>query len=251
MNSPHDAQVPREIDPVTGLPIGPAVGRPEPAPFPEPRILDGRYCRLEPIAPGHRDDLFAASTGPDAARRFLYLFDSPPASIADIERWITAAMASTHAVVFAVIDKASERCEGRQQLMNIVPAHRSIEIGNIYWGPRVARTRVASEAQFLLARHVFDDLGYRRYEWKCDALNAASRRAAERFGFTFEGHFRRAVINKGRTRDTTWYSIIEEEWPALRRAYLDWLDPDNFDSQGRQRVQLGKLTAAALASIRR
>jgi RimJ/RimL family protein N-acetyltransferase len=134
--------------------------------------------------------------------------------------------------------------------MGIVPEHRSIEIGNIYWGPKIARTRVATEANFLFASYIFDKLGYRRYEWKCDALNAPSRRAAERFGFTFEGHFRRAVINKGRTRDTTWYSIIDEEWPALRAAYLQWLDPGNFDAQGNQRVRLGDLTAVALTRQR-
>jgi RimJ/RimL family protein N-acetyltransferase len=246
MNNLHDAQVPQEVDPATGLAIGPLIDLPEPAPRPERCVLDGRYCRLEPVAASHRGDLFIASTPPDAARRFRYLFDPIPTSIADIDGWIASAAASSKALAFAVIDKTSGRCEGRQSLMGIVPEHRSIEIGNIYWGPRIARTRVATEATFLFARYVFDELGYRRYEWKCDALNAASRRAAERFGFTFEGHFRRAVINKGRTRDTTWYSIIDEEWPALRAAYLRWLDPGNFDALGNQRVRLGELTAAAL-----
>jgi RimJ/RimL family protein N-acetyltransferase len=245
MNNLLDAQVPRETDPETGLPIGPLLQHPEPAPCPERRALEGRYCRLEPISASHRDDLFAASTPPDAAHRFRYLFDAVPTSLEDIDRWIAAAVGSSATVVFAVIDKASGRCEGRQSLMNIVPEHRSIEIGNIYWGPRIAGTRVATEANYLLASYIFD-LGYRRYEWKCDALNAPSRRAAVRFGFTFEGHFRRAVINKGRTRDTAWYSIIDEEWPALKAAYLQWLDPANFDREGRQRVRLSELSAAAL-----
>ncbi len=247
MNNLHDAQVPREIDADTGLPIGPLLQHASLAPRPERRVLEGSYCRLEPIAPSHRDDLFAASTPPDAARRFRYLFDTVPTSLEDIDRWIAAAAGSSTTVVLAVIDKATGRCEGRQSLMNIVPEHRSIEIGSIYWGPRIAGTRVATEANFLLASYVFDDLGYRRYEWKCDALNAPSRRAAARFGFTFEGHFRRAIINKGRTRDTAWYSIIDEEWPALKAAYLKWLDPANFDGEGRQRVRLSELTAAALA----
>ena len=246
MNSAHENQVPEEIDPATGLPVGPLVERSDPAPRPQRCVLDGRYCRLEPIdAERHRDALFAASTPPDAAQRFRYLFDVMPTCLADIDGWIASAATSSNALVFAVIDRETGRCEGRQSLMNIVPEHRSIEIGNIYWGPRIARTRVATEANFLFASYIFDQLGYRRYEWKCDALNGPSRKAAERFGFAYEGHFRRAVINKGRTRDTTWYSIIDEEWPELRKAYLRWLDPSNFDSLGVQRVRLSELTRAA------
>ena len=147
---------------------------------------------------------------------------------------------------FAVIDRATGRVEGRQTLMRISPAHRCIEIGNIYWGPRIAGTRVATEAMYLFAAYVLDTLGYRRYEWKCDALNAPSRRAAQRFGFTWEGHFRRAVIVRGRTRDTAWYAMIDEEWPALKAAYERWLAPKNFDGEGRQKTRLSELTAAAL-----
>src|SRR6185436_7978536 len=130
--------------------------------------------------------------------------------------------------------------------MRITPEHQSIEIGNIYWGPAIARTPVATEANYLFAAYAFDALGYRRYEWKCDALNAPSRRAAERFGFTYEGHFRRAAINKGRSRDTAWFAMIDSEWPALKDAYQRWLAPDNFDTEGRQRTHLGDLTAQAL-----
>lgn len=247
MKSLHDDQIPQEIDPESGLPIGPRVRNAGPAPRPERVVLDGRFCRLEPIdAKRHRQDLFEASTPPDAARRFRYLFEEPPRSIADIDAWLATAEASTDPLVFAVIDKRTGRCEGRQTLMRITPAHRCIETGSIYWGPAISRTPVTTEANFLFAKYVFDDLGYRRFEWKCDALNAPSRRAAERFGFTYEGHFRRAVINKGRSRDTTWFAMIDEEWPALKAAYEQWLAPENFDAQGQQKTALGTLTAAAL-----
>ncbi len=128
--------------------------------------------------------------------------------------------------------------------MRIAAANQCIEIGNIYWGPEIAGTRVASEANFLFAQYAFDELGFRRYEWKCNALNAPSRRAALRFGFRYEGHFRRAVIVKGRSRDTSWFSIISDEWPALKAVYQQWLAPENFDDQGNQKTRLSQLTAA-------
>jgi RimJ/RimL family protein N-acetyltransferase len=246
----HEQQIPRETDPVTGLPIGPRVRDPQPAPRPARITLSGEYCRLEPLDPQrHRDALYAASTPADAARRFRYLFEEPPASPREFDDWLARAAASQDPLVFAVIDLRTGRAEGRQTLMRIAPEHRAVEIGSIYWGPAIARTRVTTEANWLFARYVFQ-LGYRRYEWKCDALNAPSRRAALRFGFSFEGLFRRAVIVKGRSRDTAWYSIIEEEWPALDAAYQQWLRADNFDGQGRQRSSLGTLTSAALDTLR-
>ena len=251
MKSIHDDQIPREIDTETGLPIGPKMANPDPAKRPERIVLDGRYCRLEPIDPvRHREELFAACNVADARARFRYLFDPVPTSLADIDRWLAKAASSEDPLVFAVVSKASGKVEGRQTLMRITPEHQSIEIGNIYWGPGISRTAVATEANYLFAEYVFDQLGYRRYEWKCDALNAPSRRAAERFGFTYEGHFRRAAINKGRTRDTTWFAMIDEEWPALKAAYLQWLDPANFGPDGGQRARLSELTAAALRSQR-
>lgn len=243
----HDQQIPRETDSETGLPIGPRLADPGPAEPPQRVVLDGRFCRLEPIDPKrHADELFAASTPPDAARRFRYLFDPVVTNKADMDQWLAAAATSQDPLVFAVIDKRTGRCEGRQTLMRITPAHRTIEIGNIYWGPAISQSPVTTEANYLFAKYVFDDLGYRRYEWKCDALNAPSRRAAERFGFTYEGLFRRAVINKGRTRDTTWFAMIDEEWPALKAAYEAWLATDNFDSGGCQKTRLGDLTSNAL-----
>lgn len=230
---------------MTGLPVGPRLAKPAPARIPERVPLEGRYCRLEPLDPvRHGEQLFVASSVPDAAARFLYLFEDAPASRAEFDAWMVAKAASVDPLFFAVIDKRTGRTEGRQTLMRIDPPNQVIEIGNIYWGPAVAGTEVATEANFLFARYVFDTLGYRRYEWKCHALNAPSRRAALRFGFTYEGQFRRAVIIKGRSRDTAWYSIIADEWPARRAAYEAWLAPDNFDAQGRQRRPLGQIIAA-------
>ena len=238
MKGLHDDQVPQEIDPESGLPIGPLVD-PTPARRPERVVLDGRWCRLEPIDPvQHAADLYVASTPPDAAQRFRYLFDPVVRTRADMDQWLATAAVSEDPLVFAVIDKATGRCEGRQTLMRITPVHKTIEIGNIYWGPAMSRTRKSTEANYLFARYVFRDLGYRRFEWKCDVLNAPSRKAALRFGFTYEGHFRRAVINKGRTRDTAWFAMIDEEWPRIEAAYERWLDPSNFDAQGRQREPL-------------
>ena len=243
----HDDQIPSEIDPESGLPIGPLIGNAGPARLPERVVLEGRYCRLEPLDPvRHRNDLYAASTPPDAAVRFRYMPDPPPTSLDTFETWLSAAAASDDPLVFAVIDQRTGRAEGRQTLMRITPVHRCIELGNIYWGPAIARTPVATEASYLFACYVFETLGYRRYEWKCDALNAPSRRAALRFGFTYEGHFRRAVIIRRRSRDTAWFAMIDQEWPALRQAYERWLSPDNFDPEGGQKVRLGELTAAAL-----
>ena len=246
--SAHDDQIPREVDPGTGLPVGPRLADPGPARPPERVVLEGSYARLEPLDPvRHRDDLHAASTPPDADARFRYLFEPPPDSLETFDSWLAYAAGSPDPLYFAVIDRATGRVEGRQTLMRITPAHRCIEIGNIYWGPRIAGTRVATEAMHLFAAYVLETLGYRRFEWKCDALNAPSRRAALRFGFTWEGHFRRAVIVRGRTRDTAWYAMIDEEWPALKEAYERWLAPENFDAGGRQKTRLSDLTAAALA----
>lgn len=236
--------VPQETDINTGLPIGVPVARVAPAKAPQRTTHEGRFCRLEPLEPSqHGEALYAASSVADATARFRYLPDPAPSSKSEFYAWAERAAVSTDPLFFAVVDTRSGRVEGRQTLMRINATHQSIEIGNIYWGPAISQSAVTTEANYLFARHVFEDLGYRRYEWKCDALNAPSRRAALRFGFRYEGCFRRAVIVRGRTRDTTWYSVIEEEWPALKAAYEQWLAPGNFDSEGRQRVRLSELTS--------
>jgi RimJ/RimL family protein N-acetyltransferase len=202
-------------------------------------VLDGAFCRLERLdASVHGDALFEASSVNDAANRFRYLPQPAPSTRGEFDAWCVPAQESSDPLWYAVIDKRTGRAEGRQSLMRIDPTHRSIEIGGIYWGPSIAGTAVATEANFLFAQYAFDELGYRRYEWKCDALNAPSIRAALRFGFTYEGQFRRAVIVRGRSRDTAWFSMIEEEWPRIRAAYLAWLSPENFDAEGRQRTRL-------------
>jgi RimJ/RimL family protein N-acetyltransferase len=201
--------------------------------------MEGRHVLIEPLsAARHGDGLFEASSVADAGDRFRYLPDTPPESRAGFQPWLDQAEASADPLFFTVIDKLSGKIAGRQTLMRIEPAHGVIEIGNIYWGPRISRKPAATEAQFLFAKYAFDELGYRRYEWKCNNLNEPSKRAAERFGFKFEGVFRQHLIIKGENRDTAWYSIIDKEWPALRRAYEGWLDPANFDGDGRQRRRL-------------
>ena len=211
---------------------------PQPAKAPGRVVLEGRYMRLEPLAPHHAADLFAAANPPDALQRFAYLPSYPPQSAETVRAWIIGQQDLVDPILFAVIDKASGRAGGWQQLMRIVPEHGVIEIGYVYWGPDIARTRAATEALYLTARHVFDDLGYRRFEWKCNNRNEPSKAAAQRFGFTFEGIFRQHMIVKGENRDTAWFSMLDSEWPKLKAGYERWLDPSNFDAAA---VQIEKL----------
>ena len=215
-----------------------------PRPRPARAAIEGRYCRLEPLDPKrHGDHLFAASMAPGAEDRFRFLFESPQ-DRAGFDAWMQRAAAADDPLCYAVIDTTTGRAEGRQALMRITPEHGVIEIGGILWGPAIARTRVATEALFLHARYAFDTLGYRRFEWKCNDRNEPSRRAAHRFGFTFEGVFRQHMVTKGENRDTAWFSITDAEWPSLRAGYERWLAPENFDAQGRQKVRLGALLPA-------
>lgn len=211
---------------------------PKPAPPPQPVILEGRYCRLEPIGSAHSVDLFAAVCGENADARHQYLMGYPPRSQKDMDAWVEAASIHQGDIYSAVIDKDTGRCGGRQALMRIRPEHGSIEVGSILWGEGVARTRLATEALFLTARHIFDDLGYRRFEWKCNAENQPSRRAAIRFGFKFEGIFRQDMIVKNENRDTAWFSILDGEWPDLKAKYEAWLAPENFDAAATAKTKL-------------
>jgi RimJ/RimL family protein N-acetyltransferase len=211
----------------------------QPRPRPERKVIDGRYARLEPLsAAKHGDGLYEASSVADVGGRFAWLPDYPPETRADFQPWLDRVEASEDPLFFTVIDKASGKVAGRQTLMRIDAAYGVIEIGNIYWGPLISRKPAATEAQFLFMKYIFDDLGYRRYEWKCNNRNEPSKRAAERFGFKFEGIFRQHLVVKGENRDTAWYSIIDKEWPDLRRAYEAWLDPVNFDGDGQQKRRL-------------
>lgn len=215
---------------------------------PEREPMEGRYGRLEPLdAARHGDGLFEASSTPDKDSRFRWLYDHAPQDRADFQPWLDKAAASEDPLYFAVIDKASGRIAGRQSFMRIDTANGVIEIGNILWNGLVARKPAATEALYLFARHAFDDLGYRRFEWKCNAENEPSRSAALRFGFSFEGVFRQHLIVKGRNRDTAWFAMIDKEWPTIGRALEEWLDPENFDSEGQQKRRLGEIRAAVTA----
>jgi RimJ/RimL family protein N-acetyltransferase len=207
-------------------------------------VLEGRYARLEPLsAAAHGDGLFTASAVPDANAKFAWLYECLPTSREDFLAWVEQVERSTDPLFFAVIDKVSGQVAGRQSLMRIDPANGVIEIGNIYWGPLISRRPAATEAQFLFMNYVFEELGYRRYEWKCNNRNEPSKRAAIRFGFQPEGVFRQHLIVKGENRDTAWFSIIDKEWPALRIAYETWLDLSNFDGAGMQRRRLEECRA--------
>jgi RimJ/RimL family protein N-acetyltransferase len=209
-----------------------------PRPRPSRTVLEGRYARLEPIGRQHAAGLYAASSGARNAARFDYLAESPPARESDIHAWIEKVALPDDPLFFAVLDRASDRCEGRQALMRITPEHGVIELGSIYWGSAIARSRVATEAFYLHARYVFETLGYRRFEWKCNDRNAPSKRAATRFGFTFEGLFRQHMWIKGANRDTAWFSMVDREWPAIAAEFERWLAPRNFDAAGAQRKRL-------------
>ncbi|MEX4010134.1 GNAT family N-acetyltransferase [Neoaquamicrobium sediminum] len=215
---------------------------------PEREPMEGRYVRLEPLdAARHGDGLFEASSTPDKDSRFRWLYDHAPQDRADFQPWLDKAAASDDPLYFAVIDKASGRIAGRQSFMRIDTANGVIEIGNILWNGLVARKPASTEALYLFARHAFDDLGYRRFEWKCNAENEPSRSAALRFGFSFEGVFRQHLIVKGRNRDTAWFAMIDKKWPTIGRALEEWLDPENFDSEGQQKRRLGEIRAAVTA----
>jgi RimJ/RimL family protein N-acetyltransferase len=207
--------------------------------------MRGSRVLLRPIdAEGDAEALYAVSHQPDGDPAvWTYLPDGPYESVEHLLQTLSWAETSTDPLYFALVRLADERPLGWVSYLRITPEFGVIEIGHIWFAPELQRTTAASEAIYLLISHAFDDLGYRRVEWKCNALNAASRRAAERFGFMFEGVFRKHQIVKGRNRDTAWYAITDDEWPAIRAGFQTWLAPENFGSDGRQIRSLGELTA--------
>lgn len=228
------------------------LGRPVPGwtarPRPPRAAMRGRFCRLEPLsAERHADSLFDANALDREERMWTYLLRGPYGSRAEYRAYLEKCSASEDPLFFAIVDAGLERATGLGSYLRIEPAHGVIEVGHLAFSPLLQRTAAATEALYLMMRQVFE-LGYRRYEWKCDALNARSCRAAERLGFTFEGIFRQAVVYKGRNRDTAWYAMIDREWPAIDRAFQRWLDPSNFDAQGRQRTSLSALTQPILVA---
>ncbi len=231
-----------------GQPIGDAVLNWRPPAAPPREVIRGSRCDLEPLdIAAHGDALFDANERGDGSN-WTYLFAEPPASREAYLAYMRDTFSGDDPLCFSVIDKASGQAVGVATFMRITPAAGSIEVGHIHFSPALQRTPIATEAMYLMMRRVFD-LGYRRYEWKCDSLNAPSRAAAQRLGFSFEGVFRNALVYKGRNRDTAWYSITDTEWPAIRAAFEQWLAPDNFDPHGSQRVQLRWLTSKLLRAV--
>jgi RimJ/RimL family protein N-acetyltransferase/ribosomal protein S18 acetylase RimI-like enzyme len=209
--------------------------------------LEGRFCRLEPLDDArHGDSLWLAVDGHDDL--WDYLPYGPFPNSTDFRAFLTERATGDDPLIYVVVDRTSGRALGWLALMEIRPQNGVIEIGHVLFSPSLRRTRLATEAVALLAAYAFDDLGYRRLEWKCNALNASSQRAALRFGFAFEGIFRQHMIVKGQNRDTAWFSMLDSEWPARRAAFTQWLDADNFDAEGRQKASLAALNRDALSA---
>jgi RimJ/RimL family protein N-acetyltransferase len=227
-----------------GQPIGAELPGWQPPPRPGRVTLAGRFCRVEPLdVERHARQLHDANSLDPEGRMWTYLFSGPFAKFEEYQAWLAPRPASEDPLFFAFIDLGRGQAVGLGSYLRIEPGSGSIEVGHLQFSPLMQRTPIATEAMYLMMKYAFE-LGYRRYEWKCDALNAASRRAAERLGFTFEGIFRQAIVYKGRNRDTAWFSILDREWPALEAALRAWLDPANFDAQGRQRQRFEALRAA-------
>lgn len=221
-------------------PVGPVVEGWSERARPVRSTIAGTWGRLEPLdAKKHGHELWVAVEGHDSV--WTYLGYGPFAGEEAFLVWLQSREELTDPLAYAVVDVASGKALGVLTLMEIRPAHGVIEIGHVFFSPVLQKTRAATEAVFLAMRHVFDDLGYRRFEWKCDGLNAPSRAAAIRFGFTFEGLFRQHMVIKGRNRDTAWYSIVDGEWPKVKAGFAAWLAPGNFDADGRQKAALADL----------
>lgn len=230
--------------------FGQVVGKPLPQwqapPFPSHEVMTGRFCRLEPLSvETHANALFAANPPAGSASMWTYLPYGPFPTLENYRQWLGTMAAGRDPQFYAVIDLADGAPIGVTSYLRIDPANGVIEVGHLAYSPRLQRSALATEAMFLMMQRAFA-LGYRRYEWKCNAHNAPSRAAAVRLGFSYEGLFRQAAVVKGHNRDTAWYAIIDEEWPALSRAFQTWLAPENFDPEGRQRRRLSVLTSHGL-----
>jgi len=225
---------------LSGLPVRPAL-------WPETQGLTGQSVRIERLQPEiHGDALWETTGGLHNAALWEYMGDGPFAARGEMDTALTLASEKRDPIYFAIVDQETGQAVGRCSYLNIRPEHGVIEVGNLVFSAALQRTRGATEALYLMARNAFDHLGYRRYEWKCNALNVKSRQAALRTGFVFEGIFRQHMIVKGRNRDTAWFSILDQEWPQVRAATENWLAAENFDDNGRQRQRLSyfmRLTA--------
>jgi RimJ/RimL family protein N-acetyltransferase len=230
--------VSENIHPQTGQPIGTPVDT-APAKRPGPVTLHGRYGHLEKLAAHHAASLWTAFAGHDAVWTYIST-DGPFANATEFAGFIAKRAAADDPYAYSIID-SSGHAVGYLTLMEIRPAMRVIEVGHVLYSPALQHTTLGTEAQYLLARYAFETLGYRRYEWKCNALNAASRRAALRYGFIYEGTFRQHVIAKGRNRDNAWFSMLDNEWPGRKSNFERWLAPENFAADGKQKLSLGAM----------
>jgi RimJ/RimL family protein N-acetyltransferase len=229
-----------------GQPIGFLLPYWSPRPRPPRTAMVGQYCIVEPIDPArHAADLYTTYQLDEEGRNWTYLPYGPFSRFEEYRDWLVRDSAGDDPLRHVVIQRGSGYAAGVASLMRIDPMAGVIEVGGINYGPPLQRTPAATEAMYLLMRRVFDELGYRRYEWKCDSLNAPSRAAAQRLGFRYEGLFRQATVYKGRNRDTCWFSILDSEWPALKAAFERWLDPENFDNGGQQRQSLSHFNLRA------
>ena len=221
-----------------GQPVGEALIDWQPRQPPSRVTLKGRYCYLEPLRVEHADALFRAYHLTEDTRSWTWLLREPDATAADFSQWVASVSDLPDPMHFTVFDNQTHSPVGTLALMRIDPKNGVVEVGHVHFSPLLSRTPMSTEAQYLLMQYVFDTLGYRRYEWKCNSLNEPSRRAALRLGFQYEGRFRQALVIKGHNRDTDWFSIIDAEWPALAKAFENWLATDNFTADGTQRRSL-------------
>jgi RimJ/RimL family protein N-acetyltransferase len=223
-----------------GQPVGAPVEGWTARPMPPRTAMIGRWCRVEPLdVARHAAELHEANLDDRGGKNWTYLSSEPFEELEAYAAWLEEMSSRPDPMFHAIVDARSGKAMGLAAYLRIEPLHGVIEVGHINYSPRLQRTPAATEAMALMMRRVFDELGYRRYEWKCDDLNAPSRAAASRLGFQYEGTFRQALVYKGRNRDTAWFSVIDREWPELRDAFDAWLEPANFDGQGRQRTRLG------------
>jgi RimJ/RimL family protein N-acetyltransferase len=226
-------------------PIGFPVPEFDGARRPELVTLEGRFCRLEKLTASHSQSLYEALRADETGALWTYLSESPPTAASELAQWVERVSDKPDPAYYALIERSTGRCLGRAAYLRIAPAAGCIEVGSILFSPKLQQTPMATEVMYLMMQHAFDELGFRRYEWKCDSLNEPSRRAAERLGFTYEGIFRQALVYKGRNRDTAWYAIIDKDWQIIRQGYESWFDPANFDEAGQQKHSLATFIAAA------
>lgn len=242
----HTSPDSREASNAYGQPIGAPLPNWKTRALPQRATLEGEYCALEPLNPvRHGAELSRAYRAAPDGRAWTYMPVGPFDDESMLQAHLQRAAASADPLHFAVVDAVTREAVGTMALLRMDPSNGVVEVGHIAFSPALQRTRAATEAQYLLMHLVFHELGYRRYEWKCDRLNAPSRQAAARLGFQFEGVFRQALVYKQRSRDTAWFSIIDSEWPALRTAFLRWLAPANFAADGRQMASLAQLRGVA------